>query len=84
LVEWVGYPNKVDWTWEPRTNLMNASERLMAFKKQTVNELLRTTTIGGGYCYDHVTPCGGNTHSFSKELMQDGASVLKGSAWADL
>jgi hypothetical protein len=25
LVEWVGYPKKVDWTWEPQMNLMNAS-----------------------------------------------------------
>jgi hypothetical protein len=33
LVEWVGYPNKVDWTWEPQTNLTNAGKTLTAFKK---------------------------------------------------
>jgi hypothetical protein len=67
LVEWVGYQNKVDWTWEPRTNLTNAGETLAAFERRTINESSRMTTIGGGYCYDHVAPRDENTHSFSKE-----------------
>jgi hypothetical protein len=80
LVEWVGYPNKADWTWEPQTNLTNAGEILTAFEKWMINKSSRTTTIRGGYCYDHVTPHDGNAHSFSKEQMRDGASALKGSA----
>jgi hypothetical protein len=48
LVEWVGYPNKVDWTWEPRTNLTNTGETLAAFEKWTINESLRMMTLGGG------------------------------------
>jgi hypothetical protein len=61
-------------------NLTNASETLTAFEKRMTNESLRMTTIGGGYCYNHVTPHDGNTHSFSKEQMGGGASALKGSA----
>jgi hypothetical protein len=80
LVEWVGYPNKVDWTWEPRTNLTNAGETLAAFEKQMINESSRTTTIGGGYCYDHVTPRDENTHPFSKEQTRGGAKAPRGSA----
>jgi hypothetical protein len=67
LVEWVGYPNKVDWTWEPQTNLTNTGEMLTAFEKWMINKSLRTMTLGGGYCYDHVTPRDGNTHLFPKE-----------------
>jgi hypothetical protein len=48
LVEWVGYPNKVDWTWEPQANLMNTGKTLAAFERWTINESSRTTTIGGG------------------------------------
>ena len=56
LVEWVGYPNKVDWTWEPRRNLTNVKEVLKAFEERSNNKSLWTTTLGGGYCYDHITP----------------------------
>src|SRR6266849_2271208 len=35
LVEWVGYPHKVDWTWEPRRNLTNVNEVLKAFEEQS-------------------------------------------------
>jgi hypothetical protein len=80
LVEWVGYPNKVDWTWEPRANLTNANETLTAFEKWTINESSRTMTIRGGYCYDCATPRDGNTHSFSKEQTNGGASAQRGSA----
>jgi hypothetical protein len=79
LIEWVGYPNKVDWTWEPQTNLMNAGETLAAFEKQMINESLRMTTIRGGYCYDRVTPRDENTHSFSKEQTKGGTIVPRGS-----
>src|SRR5712692_1386085 len=48
LVEWVGYPNKVDWTWEPRRNLTNAKEVLKAFEEWSNNESSWTTTLGGG------------------------------------
>src|SRR6266852_3439831 len=57
LVKWVGYPNKVDWIWEPRRNLTNVKEVLKAFEEQSNNESSQTTTLGGGYCYDRVTPC---------------------------
>jgi hypothetical protein len=80
LVEWVGYPNKVDWTWEPQTNLTNADETLTAFEKWTINESLRMTTIRGGYCYNRATPRDGNTHSFSKEQTNGSASAQRGSA----
>jgi hypothetical protein len=80
LVEWVGYPNKVDWMWEPQTNLTNAKERLTAFEKWTINKSLRTMTLGGGYCYNHITPHDGNTHSFSKAQARDSTSTLKSSA----
>jgi hypothetical protein len=33
-----------------------------------------------GPCYDHIAPRDGNTHSFSKEQTQGGASAPKGSA----
>src|SRR5713101_9385256 len=46
LVKWVGYPNKVDWTWEPRKNLVNAKEILQAFEKWSNSESLWTTTLG--------------------------------------
>jgi hypothetical protein len=45
----------------------------MAFKKQT-------TTIRGGYCYDHATPRDRNTHSFSKEQVNGSTSTQRGSA----
>jgi hypothetical protein len=79
-VGWVGYPNKVDWTWEPQTNLTNAGETHAAFEKQTINESTRTTTKRGGYCYDHATPRDGNTQLFSKEQTRGSTSALKGSA----
>jgi hypothetical protein len=79
-VEWVGYPNKVDWMWEPQTNLTNASETLATFGKQTINKSSRTTTIGGGHCYNRATPHDRNTHSFSKEQTKGSASAPKGSA----
>jgi hypothetical protein len=31
-------------------------------------------------CYDHITPCDGNTHAFAKEQMKGSASALRGSA----
>jgi hypothetical protein len=74
LVEWVRYPNEVDWTWELQANLMNTGEMMAAFEKQTINESLRTTTIRGGYCYDHTTPRDGNTQLFSKEQMRGSKS----------
>jgi hypothetical protein len=80
LVEWVGYLNKVDWTWEPQANLTNVDETLTAFKRRTIDKSSRTTTIREGYCYDHATPRDGNTHSFSKEQTNSGASAQKGSA----
>jgi hypothetical protein len=48
LVEWVRYPNKVDWTWEPQTNLTNAGEMLAAFEKRTIDESSRTTRVCHG------------------------------------
>src|SRR6266852_3464126 len=56
LVEWVGYPNKVDWTWEPKRNLTNVKEVLKAFEEWSNNKSSWTTTLGGGYCYDRITP----------------------------
>jgi len=41
LVEWVGYPNKVDWTWEPRRNLTNMKEVLKAFEEWSNNKSSR-------------------------------------------
>jgi hypothetical protein len=54
LMEWVGYPNKVDWTWKPQTNLTNADEMLMAFKKRTnksTRMLIRPHTF---YAHNHT------------------------------
>jgi hypothetical protein len=85
-------PNKVDWMWEPQNNLANAGKMLTAFEKWTINKSLRTMTLGGGYCYNHVTPHDRNTHSFSKVQTQDsgsaqGRSIIKQAPnkhWNDL
>jgi hypothetical protein len=35
--------------------------------------------VNSASCYDHATPCGGNTQLFSKEQMRGSISALRGS-----
>ena len=32
LVKWKGYPNRVDWTWEPESNLEHSPEAIKDFQ----------------------------------------------------
>ena len=38
LVRWVGYPDKMDWTWEPRAKLMKSGEGVKQFIKDFESE----------------------------------------------